>query len=577
MSTVSFDADSIKSRLKERLQAKESWKNMLFYSTNNRLIDIFAEELAYDMQYDEILTTEAKWGLAQQLSSIMAETQFFNYIPHRKVGASGNLRVSSSSSFSATYGTTIEIPKYSVFTTGTYDFVCTKTTDLSIYDNYVDIPITQGTPKSVTFTAEGTDYETFEIDNNSIEDSIIDVYVNGVKWTQIDYIREAVGTNSQNYVIKTLNDFSGITIKFGNDYYGKKLSVGDTVLIKYLETSGVNGNVESSGVITTVSSTIYDINSNEVTLYCNNTEAISGGKDIEDIEDIRVKAPRSYQTGDRAISKSDYESLIEEFSFVKKATVWGETEINADNGNIPGTYISSEENMVHVSVISSDNGIITDDEETEIRDTLNEKKPPTDIVKFENPIFNYIYFTIVADVLDTSYTLSNVKAGITSALKSTYSIDNLNFKQTIRYSDYISLVDGVDGVDFCTVAISYYMFEIFNDAYTADIELNMLSIKANSLKIYVKDTSNSSADYVLIGTDNGLGNIIGEAGYTFSASTINYDTGIGNIIITAGLVSSYSYYTIKIAYSTTVDNIIPTVRNQIISYGDSSVTTEYED
>ena len=74
-----FDFDSVKKRLQDRLKAKTSWANILFFSTNERIIDIVAEEIAYSMQYDEMLTRESKWNLAQQITSIMSENQFFNY------------------------------------------------------------------------------------------------------------------------------------------------------------------------------------------------------------------------------------------------------------------------------------------------------------------------------------------------------------------------------------------------------------------------------------------------------------------------------------------------------------------
>jgi len=577
MATAYFDYDSIRERLISRLRAKESWKNILFNSTNARLIDVFAEELAYDMQYDEMLTTEAKWNLAQQMSSIMSETDFFNYYPYRKIGSFGNIRVSSSPTFNSTYGTTIAIPKWSVFSTDTgIDFVCSESTSLSIYDNYVEVPVSQGTPKSATFTAVGAEYETFQINNSSVENSIMDVYVNGLKWTQVDYIREAENSYSQVYVVKTLKDLSGVTVSFGNDYFGQKLKEGDIVLVQYLETLGSEGNIDSSNVITTVTSTIYDINDNVVTVYCTNNSAISGGKDYEDIESIRAKAPRAYSTGDRAINKDDYKSIIENFSYVEKATVWGETEINEDEENIPGTYISTAENMVYVSAVTTSGGILTDDEKNDILTVLNSKKPPTDIISFQNPVFTYLVFNTNASVTDTSYALSTVKTNIISTLATNYSLANVEFKNSIRYSNYMTLIGNIAGVAYHTTTISFYKIINFSSAYVADINLYMSDIKAGSVKIYIRDTSISDSSYIQIAHDDGSGNFIAETGYTISASTINYDTGIGSITVTLGLSSSFSYYTIKIIYDVLTSDALSTVRNQIISYGKANVNVEYK-
>jgi len=574
---IQFDADSIKERIKTRLQAKESWKNILFFSTNQRLIDIFAEELAYDMQYDEMLTTECKWNIAQQKTSLMAETKFFNYYPHRKIGSSGNLRVSTSKTFNTTYGVTISIPKYSVFKSSSgLSFSCTETTDLPIYDAYIDIPITQGIPMSETFTAIGDVYETFYIYNDSIENSVIDVYVNGTKWIKVDSIREAENIDSLNYVVTTLNDFSGISIKFGNDYFGKKLVEGDVVLVKYLETSGSNGNVDSSNIITKVSSTFYDINTDPVTLYCTNLVAISGGLDYEDIETIRDKAPATYATGDRAISKYDYKEIIESFSFVKKAIVWGEAEYNEDAGNLPGTYVPVEENVVHVAVVSESDADLTNDEELEIRTELNNKKPPTDLVVFSDVIFTYIVFSVQAYVSDTNYALSTVKASIESTLENTYSLSSMNFFTPIRFSDYVALIDDVSGVDYHDTTVSYFILSKFNSSYEGGIAIAMSNIEEGSVKIYARNSTVVGSSFFQIGYDDGSGNLLGYGSYTFSASTINYNTGEGNLIVISGLTEDYTSYIIKTEYSTTITNIIPTERNQIVSYGGSTVVAEYE-
>ncbi|MFA5759731.1 MAG: hypothetical protein WC942_10305 [Clostridia bacterium] len=571
---IQFDAESIKARLIERLKAKESWANILFYSTNQRLIDIFAEELAYNMLYDELLTREIKWSFARQISSLMAETKFFNYYPHRKIAASGLLRISSSKTFDQSYGYNIPIPSFTTFSSGNIDFCTIDTTTLLNSENYKDITIIQGTPKSETFIASGDLYESFTILNDSIAENIIEVYVNSELWEKIDSIREAEEVTSKVYVVDNLNDFSGIDISFGNDYFGKKLSLGDTVHIKYVETLGLNGNIGSSNIITTVKSTLYDTEGEEVDMYCNNIDSIIGGDNIEDIESIRANAPKAYQSNDRAITKEDYKYLLESFFYIKKATVWGEVETNEDLGNLPGTYLPVEENVVHVSCITTSDSQISSTQESDIRDEINEKKAPTDIVVFEPVNFIYLVFNIDLYVSDKKYTLANVVESVRSTLADDYSIDKLDFKQPIRHSDYISKVDMVNGVDYHDTVISYYKYETFNTAYEADIIIEMANIKPSSVKI---SASFDNGDYFPIAFDDGFGLLVGESGYTVTASTINYSTGLGVLLVTDGLTEVFSNYIIKVEFEVNSTNILPTKRYQMISYGDSNITAQYTD
>jgi len=148
---------------------------------------------------------------------------------------------------------------------------------------------------------------------------------------------------------------------------------------------GSNGNVHSQNSITTVSSIIYDEENLEVDLYCTNDNEISNGLDYEDIEKIKVNAPKSYKAGNTAITTDDYKAIMSKFSFVKKVNVWGESEVNEDLHNPPGTLIPQEENVVHVCLISTETSGVSSEQELQIREEILTKKSPTDIVVFEQP------------------------------------------------------------------------------------------------------------------------------------------------------------------------------------------------
>jgi hypothetical protein len=573
---IQFDAESIKNRLIDRLRAKESWANVLFYSTNLRLIEIFAEELAYDMQYDEILTREAKWSQSRQTSSLLAETQFFNYVPHRKVGANGNVRVSTSSTFSASYGTNIVIPKYTIFSGLDTDFCASEDITLLSSQAYTDVPVIQGTIKTEQFSAQGLDNEYFIVYNTSFENSLFDITVNNVVYTVVNNIREAETGEALVCEVRNLNDFSGVKIRFGDNYFGKKLTLNDVVLVKYLETKGLDGNVESSGIVTEVNSPVYDAFDDSVVLYCTNVEPIIGGQDYEDNESIRYYAPKTYANQEVAISKDGYTTLIlNNFSFVEKATCWGETEVNEDAGNDPGTFIPLEENVVHISAINTIGEPITESQQTDIRNFINNRKAPTDIIQFDTAQIVRILFHVNAYISDKQYTLAGVSSAIDTMLAENYSATYIDFKRIIRYSDYISKISQVPGVNYHLTNVSFYKYATFLSAYAASISLQMGNIAPSSVEIYVKDLTTVNAEYVLVASDNGTGDIVGEVGYTLTSSSVNYGTGEIALIFTGGLSLAYSQYSIRVNFETTVDDIIPTKRNQIIAYGDSDITATY--
>lgn len=575
--SVMFDFDSVKKRLQDRLKAKTSWANILFFSTNQRIIDIVAEEIAYSMQYDEMLTRESKWNLAQQITSIMSENQFFNYFPHRKIGATNFLKVSTSKTFNYSFSKNVIIPKYSMFSNNNLTFCSVETTTITPLDLFKNVEIVQGVAKELKFIAKGETNEFFEIKNPSIESYIFDVTVNNELFTKIDSLLESDFGNSKVYELKDFKDFSGVRLTFGDDVFGKKLNNGDVVSFKFIETDGLNGNVYSQNSITKINSTIYDEEGLEVDLYCTNEYEISGGLDYESIEKIKINAPKSYKSGDVAITTDDYKSIMSKFSFVKKVNVWGETEVNEDLHNLPGTLIPQEENVVHVCLISTESSGVSQEQELQIRDEILTKKSPTDIIVFEKPNFVYINFIVDAYILEKQYSTSFVSDNIYFSLRDKYSLDNMNFKNLIFQSDFISTVSKSSGVGYHNTSFKLYQILTFQSAYVCEIDFAIEDIKKNSIKISVLDKTQPGNIYNLISIDDGYGNLVSTNPeiYDLSVSNIYYETGLGNLIIVDGLTSTYTNYDIRIDFETESNNILSTKRNQIILFGSSSITVNY--
>lgn len=573
---VQFDFNSIKERIKSRLQQTTEWKDILYYSANERLIDMFANELAFCMQYDEYLTRESKFNLARNTSSLLVATEFFNYTPHRKQGAIGNVRVSTSNSFDATHPYSVTIAGYNSFSTPNGSTVTAyESSILGTSDNYVDVPVVQGTPKTKTYIASGSTYEEVTIRNNSIDNNYYAVMVNGIEYTEVSGIRLAEESTSQVYTVRNLTDWSGVKFTFGNGIFGRKLQAGDIVTVKYIETEGDLGDISSTGLVTNVDDEYTDGSGAEITLYCTNTVNITGGTDYEDKESIRANAPRVYTTQDRAVSIQDYITILENLSYVSKATVWGETEYNVQNGNAPGTYVPSQENVVNISCLSSSSTPITTVQQTLIRDVLNLKKSPTDIMQFTDPAIIYINFVIDAVISSKSYTENFVRSGIISILESTYNISNWTFKKFVRQSDYIALIDGVEGVDYHYSSINFHALFTFSQAYESTMNIAVEDLSIGSIKLYVK-LNDGSFDLVAVEDSNyPSGNWIFESGYAGSG-TINYLTGNTNVIITSGLTSDYTNYELKLEFESDPVDLELTLANQIVDYGESTITLNYE-
>jgi hypothetical protein len=189
---MTFDYTTILQRLVNYLNAKSEHSNLLYYSTDMKLLETITQETEYLARYNEYLSRENQWELAQNITSLLTQTDLLNYTVRRKIGSRGVLRVSTSSAFNGTYAQDIQIPKYTTFASsdGKINFVADDYFTLFSTNQYVDITVVQGNYKSVTFTAYGTPNELVTIKNGSIENTEIVVTVNDIPWNVQDNLLE---------------------------------------------------------------------------------------------------------------------------------------------------------------------------------------------------------------------------------------------------------------------------------------------------------------------------------------------------------------------------------------------------
>lgn len=568
MAIMKFDYDSVLARLKARVLSKLDGENLLLFSTNSAFLEAAAEEFADADMYDEFLTREAVWETAQGYNSIMKQVSFYDYKPHRKVGSTGYIRVSTSKTFDGSWGTNITIPKFTQMSGGGLNFLSKESTYLAANANYVDIPVIQGekTEKTIEITSTAYPelrYASIAIKDPDIENSLYSVKVNGILWTEVNSIRLATSNEDLYYTLQTLSDFSGVEITFGNGVFGKKLEYGDIVTFEYLQTKGEDGNVLSGGIITSVDTALKDESGTDVELFCTNLDALVGGSDYESVESIRSTAPLSFQTGNRAISSSDYATLIKQTNLVDKVQVWGEKEINEDVGNKPGTYVEASENLIYITGITVDpeTGIglpLSESSKSLIREALNDKKGTTDILQFVDTQVVYVTFESEVYISNTKYSSEQVIGNVHRALASEYSLSEAAYKKNLYFSDYYKTIDAAEGVDHHRTTLSFSEFFKFSSAYLVSMNINLANIMPGTVKLYIRDTA-ADGEWSQLGHDNGSGILIGDqidpddpsrGSYDLNSATISYiDGAIGDIIITYGLNQPFSNYEIRVDFA----------------------------
>lgn len=167
---MNFSFTSIKNALVARLSLLDNWSiNILSLGTYSNLLDTIAygiEKMTFYMEYN-YKNTFLK--TAEDLVAIIVKAWELGYSPHRKIGATGRVKVSADPSFTiplATYtGTSVNIPRWTVFQDNDNQVFLYSTSDAIYYHNTVignrnltmgDSPVNLGNSKvGFNVTAHG--------------------------------------------------------------------------------------------------------------------------------------------------------------------------------------------------------------------------------------------------------------------------------------------------------------------------------------------------------------------------------------------------------------------------------------
>jgi len=463
-----------------------------------------------------------------------------NYIPRRAVSALGTLRFSISPASS----NLIVVPQWTVCKTSTGVKFLTSTDSVILAGStYVDVTGIQGELVTISYTSSGSTAQEYSISDTAVENSNVIVTINGVIWTKVTSFINATTTSTEYIIRPELDDT--ITIVFGDNVYGKAPALGDTIIIKYVKSSGTSGNVYTNGTITTVDSAIYDSTGALTTVSVTNTTSFLGGEDIETTEEIRYNAPRVFSTGDRLVTKEDFIAVLDDYAGVATSNAWGENEeTNPDVDNY---------NRVKISILLSNWELMSSEFETELTEYLYTKSMMTVRYTFIDPEIVYIIPTLSVYVLK-GFSLSAVQADISNALDTQFTLGTTaKLGTSIRLSDVYAGVRDVSGVSYCIVTLKSYkeLVKNYDSTYNYGETLDLLPVLAGTVDVYVNDT--------LVATDNGSGTFVDSSSIYVVSGVVNYITGVVGIDVSSVLTTDV----ISVIYRQNEDGDIVVTNSQI--------------
>ena len=515
---VNFDFEDLVQTLQNRLKTKAAWSDIYRSGTGEMLIEFLAYVGNISLYYTERRAQESFLPLAQLRSSIVNLVSILNYQPKRKSSAKGTLTF--------TLGTPRSVltilPKYTECQSldGVL-FVTNESATIQQLGTVVTVAAIQGRLIQKQFSSNGAADQQYAITDTSVENSAdvanptFRVVVDGAEWTLVSSFLYSAHDATE---YRLVNEMDGtVSVHFGDNINGVAPENGATIQVQYIRSDGLSGNVTTIDKITTINVPVYDASGATVTdLTVTNDAAFLGGDDEEDIEEIRVEAPRVFRTGDRAVNREDFISILENYPGVACINVWGENEEAAELGvEADPTML----NKVKIVMLLQD-WILPDTAfQTFIGNWLYKKSMMTVKYEWVLPDILEVIPTMYV-VVNPGYSVSQAEANINAALNAQFVLGTTTrLGTTIKYSQVIAAVQGLLDVDHVNMVleIKKNLSSTYASLHTWGEALDALDVVPESVKVYVDDTYICSD----VNQHDGTG--------TFTASgltgTVDYSTG----------------------------------------------------
>jgi hypothetical protein len=434
-----LDFDLIKSNLKTFLQNQSEFQDYNFEGSG---FSILLDLLAYNTHYlgfnANMLANEMYLDSADIRKNIVSLAKMLGYTPTspKAPTASIDILVNNAS------GTSITMAKGTTFTTTvdgtTYQFLTnashTITPSSGVY-NFSSIPIYEGTLVTYKYTVNTSDPDQrFIIPNNRVDTSTLKVQIqNSASDTTTATYTKASGFTSLDNTSKVYflqeGEEGKFEVYFGDGVIGKSLDDGNIVILEYIVTNKTEANGASSFTLSGSVGGFTDVTITTVS-------SAQGGAEPQTKESIRFNAPLQYARQDRAVTTSDYETLVQElYPNAQSVSAWGGED---DETPVYG--------VVKIAIKAASGSTLTDTTKESIKTQLQKYNVASVRPEIVDPETTSIILTsnVKYDERATTKTSDTLKSEITTAITN-YNTNTLQkFDSIFRHSKVTGLIDDTD-------------------------------------------------------------------------------------------------------------------------------------
>jgi hypothetical protein len=570
-----LDFDAIKENLKSFLQDQPEFSDYNFEGSG---FAVLLDTLAYNTHYlgfnANMVANEMYLDSADIRKNVVSLAKMLGYTPSSSKSALATVDVTLNNAT----GSSVTMDKGTVFTstidTLTYQFVNNEKITMTPQDGvykFSDVNLYEGTLVSFRYTVDSTDVDQrFIIPSVNADTTTLKVTIqnSSADSTQTSYSLasglKGLNNTSRAYFLQE-TDTGKFQIYFGDDVIGKRLADGNIVIIEYI----VGNKTEANGASSFVASSSVGGFSDVTVVTKTNAQ---GGSEAEGKESIRFNAPLQYTSQDRAVTTTDYETLV-------RSIYPNATSISAWGGEDDETPIYG---VVKIAVKGQSGVPLTNATKLDIVTKLKSYNVASVRPEIIDPIITSVVLVINAkfDKNSTAKTADTLKSEIVQAITN-YNTNTLTaFDGVFRYSKVMGIVDDVDNSilsNITTVKIRksftptlssstkydiYFRNAIYNphSGHEAVLSSTGFKISGNTNEMFLDDDGmgNVRVYYLVSGIKTVQNATQGTIDYATGQITIN-SLDIASISNIRGSISTV----IEVTASPLSNDVVP-VRDQIL-------------
>lgn len=463
MALVDFtklDFDDLRTSIKDYLRSNSNFTDYDFDGSNlSTIIDVLAYNTYITSYNANMVSNEVFIDSATLRENVVSLARNIGYIPRSITSSSANISFFVDVAGLTINPKTLTLKKGTVCTSvssfGNQSYIFTIPQDITkpvvngiaLFEN---IDIYEGSFLVKTFTVDSNDpNQRFILDNTNIDTKSISVLVRETESSTVSasYTISSsllnIDSSSKVFFIQEVED-QQYELIFGDGIFGKKLENLNYIEVSYVETNGEDANGVGSF---SYSGRLIDDNNRVVNsgISIITTNTISrGGQNIESVESIKKYAPRIYSSQNRAVTATDYETIIPIiYPDTESVSVFGGEDLN------PPQY-----GRVFISIKPIDGAFVSNQIKQNIKNSLRSYSVAGIVPEILDLKYLYVeYNSSVYYNVNMAPSSDYVKSIVSNNLETYSDSSELNrYGARFKYSKFLKVID--DGDDSITSNIT---------------------------------------------------------------------------------------------------------------------------